>query len=100
MLSTSAAVSGAPLPARVQSYIEALVDALHSCYFCYHERTAVLEEEVAFFNRRLGTNRTLVELLSLRRQPRPSFAFVIRCLPTIARLQLRTARDHRFPRAA
>jgi hypothetical protein len=43
-----------------------LKHSLHSCFFCYHQRTATLEEEVAFFNRRLGPSRTLVELLSLR----------------------------------
>jgi hypothetical protein len=69
-------------------------------FFCYHQRTTTLEDEVAFFNRRLGTSRTLVELLSLRRQYRRSFAFVIRCLPTLAWLHLRTARDNRFARAA
>ena len=78
----------------------ALKHSLHSCFFCYHQRTTTLEDEVAFFNRRLGTSRTLGELLSLRKQYRPSFAFVIRCLPTLARLHLRTARDNRFARAA
>ena len=77
-----------------------LKHSLHSCFFCYHRRTTALEEEVAFFNGRLGASRILVELLSLRRQYRPSFAFVLRCLPTLARLHLRTARDNRFPRAA
>ncbi len=64
------------------------------------QRTTTLEEEVAFFNRRLGASRTLVELLSLRRHYRRSFAFVIRCLPTLARLHLQTARDNRLQRAA
>jgi hypothetical protein len=78
----------------------ALKHSLHSCFFCYHRRTTTLEDEVAFFNQRLGTSRTLVELLSLRRQYRPSFAFVMRCLPTLARLHLLTAQDNRFRRAA
>lgn len=86
------------LPDSTKYAMGALKHSLHSCFFCYHQRTASLEEEVAFFNQRLGTNRTLGELLSLRRQYRRSFAFVIRCLPTIARLHLRTARDKRFPR--
>ena len=34
------------------------------------------------------------------RHVRDPFAFVIRCLPTLARLHLRTARDNRFPRPA
>jgi hypothetical protein len=77
----------------------ALKHSLHSCFLCYEHRTTTLEDEVAFFNRRLGTSRTLLELLSLRRQYRRSFAFVIRCLPALARLHLRIARDNRFPRA-
>jgi predicted nucleotidyltransferase len=77
----------------------ALKHSLHSCFFCYHQRTGPLEEEVAFFNSRLGPSRSFAELLSLRRQYRRSFGFVIRCLPTIVRLHLRTARDSRFRRA-
>jgi predicted nucleotidyltransferase len=88
------------LPDATRYAMGALKHSLHSCFFCYHGRTASLEEEVAFFTRRLGASRTLVELLSLRQQYRRSFAFVIRCLPTLARLHLRTARDNRFPRAA
>lgn len=85
------------LPDATKYAMGALKHSLHNCFFCYHQRTAALEEEVDFFNRRLGANRTLAELLSLRGDYRRSFAFVIRCLPTIARLHLRTARDNRFP---
>ena len=88
------------LPDATKYAMGALKHSLHSCFFCYHQRTTSLEDEVAFFNQRLGTSRTLVELLSLRRQYRRSLAFAIRCLPTLARLHLRTARDNRFPRAA
>ena len=88
------------LPDATKYAMGALKHSLHSCFFCYHQRTTTLEDEVTFFNRRLGASRTLVELLSLRRQYRRSFAFVVRCLPTLARLHLRTARDNRFPHAA
>jgi hypothetical protein len=54
----------------------------------------------AFFNRRLGASRTLLQLLSLRRQYERSFACLIRCLPILMRLHLRTARDNGLPRAA
>ena len=87
------------LPDATKYAMGALKHSLHSCFFCYHRRTTALEEEVAFFNRRMGTSRTLVELLSLRRQYRPSFAFVIRCFPALMRLHLRTARDNRFAAA-
>jgi predicted nucleotidyltransferase len=88
------------LPDATKYAMGALKHSLHSCFFCYHRRTTTLEEEVAFFNRRLGASRTLLQLLSLRRQYERSFAFVIRCLPILVRLHLRTARDNRLARAA
>jgi predicted nucleotidyltransferase len=75
----------------------ALKHSVQSCYFCYHRQTASLDQEVAFFNQRLGPSRTLMELLMLRRRYQRSFGFVIRCLPTILFLHLRTARHARFP---
>jgi predicted nucleotidyltransferase len=71
----------------------ALKHSVRSCYFCYHQCSAPLTEEIAFFNRRFGASRTLMDLLALRRQYRPSFWFVIRCFPTVVSLQVRTARD-------
>ena len=85
------------LPDATKYAMGALKHSLHSCYFCYHGRTAALEEEVDFFCRRLGTSQTLVDLLALRGQFRRSFAFVIRCLPALVRLHWRTARDNQFP---
>jgi len=92
------AVAFPALPDATKYAMGVLKHSLHSCFFCYHQRTTTLEDEVAFFSRRMGTSRALVELLSLRRQYRRSFAFVIRCLPALARLHLRTARDNRFAR--
>lgn len=77
----------------------ALKHSLHGCFFCYHLRTAPLDEEVSFFNSRLGGNRTLLELLNQRQEYRRSFTFVLRCVPILFRLHLRTVRDNRFPRA-
>ena len=94
------AVTFVVLPDATKYAMGVLKHSLHSCFFCYHERTTTLEDEVAFFTRHLGASRTLVELLLLRRHYRRSFAFVIRCLPTIARLHVRTARDNRFPGTA
>ena len=85
------------LPDATRYAMGALKHSLHSCYFCYHGRTAELEEEVAFFRRRLGACQALVDLLALRGEYRRSFAFVIGCLPALARLHLRTARENRFP---
>ena len=72
--------------------------SVHNCYFCYNGRRASLEEEVNFFQRQLGPFSTLVHLLALRSEYRRSFAFVIRCVPTLVRLHLRTVLDNRFPR--
>jgi predicted nucleotidyltransferase len=86
------------LPDATKYAMGSLKHSLHSCFFCYHHRTASLDEEVDFFDRRLGGNRTLADLLSLRRQYRKSFTFAIRCLPVVIRLHLLTAREHRFAR--
>lgn len=77
----------------------ALKHSLHSCYFCYHLKAAPLNEDVDFFNSRLGRSRTLLELLNQRQKYHRSFAFVLRCVPVLFRLHLRTAWDNRFPRA-
>jgi hypothetical protein len=77
----------------------ALKHSLHSCYFCYQLRTAPLDEEVAFFNSRLGGSWTLLELVKLRQEYQRSFAFVMLCVPILFRLHLRTVWDNRFPRA-
>ena len=45
-------------------------DSVHNCFFCYERRRASLEEEISFFELRLGSNRTLIQLLALRREYR------------------------------
>jgi predicted nucleotidyltransferase len=75
----------------------ALKHSVRSCYFCYQRCSAPLTEEIAFFNRRFGASRTLMDLLVLRRQYRPSFRFILRCFPTVVSLQVRTARDFGRP---
>jgi hypothetical protein len=77
----------------------ALKHSLHSCYFCYHLKTAPLNEEVEFFESRLGRSKTLLELLKLRQEYHRSFAFALRCVPALFRLHLQTVLDNRFPRA-
>jgi len=85
------------LPDATKYAMGALKHSLHSCFFCYQQRTAAVEEEVDFFQRRMGPSQALVELLALRREYRRSFSFVIRSLPVLVRLHVRTARDNRFP---
>ena len=74
--------------------------SVHNCFFCYELRRAPLEEEISFFERRLGSNRTLIQLMALRREYRHSFTFVVFCIPTLVRLHFRTSIDNRFPRGA
>lgn len=85
------------LPDATRYAMVALKHSLHSCYFCYHLKTTALDEEVAFFQNRLGESQTLQRLLDLRRQYRKSFGFVLRCLPALLRLHLRTVLDNSFP---
>lgn len=96
----SAAVSLAlfPLLPRATRYaMAALKHSLHSCYFCYHGRSAALTDEVGFFQPRIGASRALEQLMALRDAYTPSLAFVARCIPALVRLHLRTALDNRFP---
>ena len=87
-----------PLHPRMTKYsMGVLKSSVHSCFFCYELRRASLEEEISFFKRRLGANRTLIQLLVLRREYRNSFKFVVRCIPTLVQLHLRTSIDNRFP---
>jgi predicted nucleotidyltransferase len=78
--------------------MSALKHSLHSGYFCYHLKTAPLDEEVEFFISRLGRSKTLLDLLNQRRKYHRSFRFVVRCVPVLFRLHLQTALDNRFPR--
>jgi hypothetical protein len=90
-------VAFAVLPDATKYAMGTLKRSLHSCFFCYHLRTASLEEEIAFFNRKLGDDPTLGKLLALRKQYGRSLGFVLRCLPTLTRLHVRTAWDNKFP---
>ncbi len=87
-------------PAMTRYAMVVLKSSVHSCFFCYELRRESLEDEIAFFERRLGSNRALIQLLALRRDYRHSFTFVLRCLPALVRLHWRTSLDNRFPREA
>jgi hypothetical protein len=87
------------LPDATRYAMDTLKRSVHSCYFCHHAAPAPLADEVAFLEARDGPNPTLRRLLELRRSCEPSYGFVIRCLPTLVRLHLRTARRAQFPRA-
>lgn len=86
-------------PSMTKYAMGVLKRSVHNCFFCYELRRASLEEEIGFFERHLGPNRTLTQLLVLRREYRTSFAFVAGCIPTLVRLHLRTSTDNRFPRS-
>jgi hypothetical protein len=88
------------LPDATKYAMDTLKRSVHNCYFCHNARPASLVEEIAFLEARDGANPTLRRLLELRRSYRPSYGFVIRCLPALARLHMRTARNVSFPREA
>lgn len=77
--------------------LDTLKRSVHSCYFCHHGRSAAISDEVEFFERQYGEDRTLQRLLSLRLEYRRSFRFVLQSLGAMARLHIRTARDVGFP---
>ena len=83
------------LPDATKYAAGALKHSLHSCYFCYHLKTAALQEEMEFFSSGAGTFGGLMEQ---RRAPARSFGFVLRCAPILLWLHFRTAFDNRFPR--
>lgn len=85
------------LPDATRYAMSTLKHSLHSCYFCFHGKTATLDEEVSFFRQQFRDSRTLQRLLELRLQYRPSFVFVLRCLPALLRLQMHTAWNNAFP---
>jgi len=68
-------------PGMTKYAMRVLKSSVHSCFFCYELRRTSLEEEISFLERRLGSNRTLIQLLALRREYRNSFTFVVRCIP-------------------
>ena len=74
-----------------------LKHSLHSCYFCYHQKTASLQEEVEFFGSRVSRPKMWDDLLNRRRIYTPSLAFVLGSLPVLFQLHLRTAQDNQFP---
>ena len=86
------------LPDATKYAMSTLKHSLHSCYFCYDMKAVSLNNKVAFFNGRLSGDRTLKDLLTQRQEHHRSFTFVLRCLPILFRLHLRTLRDNRFPR--
>ncbi len=85
------------LPNATLYSMSALKWMLHSCYFCYILESATIEEEIEFFRTKLGEHKTFSELQSLRREKRPSLAFIRGCFGTLIQLYFATARDNEFP---
>ena len=92
------AVTFPVLPDATRYAMGALKHSLHSCFFCYHGRTADVGGGSRLFPATPGSEPDLGGACwPCEREYRRSFAFVIRCLPALVRLHLRTARDNRFP---
>jgi hypothetical protein len=86
------------VPAATKYAAAALKRSIHNCYFCCHLRTALLDDEVAYFRGHGISPALLDEFMALRRRPRSSFGFILRSLPALVRLHLWTARTRTFPR--
>jgi hypothetical protein len=86
------------VPAATKYAMGAMKRSVQNCHVSRELRPAPLAVAVARLEARYGVDRTLAELMALRAAYRPSFGFVLRCLPTIARLHLRTALGNSFPR--
>ena len=85
------------LPNATKYSMSVLKWMLHNCHFCYTLKAATIEEGVEFFRTKLENNRPLVELLSLRREYRPSLKFVKECFRMLVHLYVLTARENKFP---
>ena len=85
------------MPNATKYAMAALKRSVHNCFFCYQGHSADLEQEVGFFQHRIGPSTTLQQLLDLRQEYTHSFGFVVRCLPLLIRLHWRTAWDNQFP---
>ena len=85
------------LPDATRYAMGVLKHSLHNCYCCYRHENAAVDEEIAFFEAKLGPCPILQDLLARRRRYQPSIRFVLRCLPVLLRLHLLTARESAFP---
>ena len=60
-----------------------LKHSLQSCYFCYHQKTASLQEGVEFFGSRVSRPKIWNDLLNRRRIYTASLSFVLGSLPVL-----------------
>ncbi len=98
LLLNAFALLGYPiLPSATKYSMSVLKWMLHGCYFCYTLKAATVEEEIDFFQTKLGTGKVFSELLSLRREYQPSFGFVIGCFSMLVQLYVVTVKENKFP---
>jgi predicted nucleotidyltransferase len=98
LLLNACALLGYPvLPNATKYSMSVLKWMLHNCYFCYTLKSATVEDEINFFRRKLGQRKEFLELLSLRREYRPSFRFIKNCFKILIELYGVTTRENRFP---
>ena len=98
LLLNAGALLGYPFLPNATAYsMSALKWMLHNCYFCYAKESGTVEEEIEFFRVKVGEHKPFSELLSLRREYRPSFVFVTRCFRMLIQLYVLTARENQFP---
>lgn len=99
LLLNAFALLGYPiLPNATKYSMSALKWMLHSCYFCYTLESATIEKEVDFFLSKFGgEDKAFLELMSLRREYRPSLTFIKNCFQAIVQLCIVTRRENEFP---
>lgn len=98
LLLNACAVLGYPLLPNATKYsMSVLKWMLHGCYFCYTLKSATVEEEIDFFHTKVGADKVFTKLLSLRREYKPSFGFIIGCFRVLIRLYVVTIRENKFP---
>ena len=85
------------VPNATKYSMSALKWMLHACHFCVNLKSSTIEEAVELFQAEIDRDAELMELLSLRRQYRPSLRFVKGCFGTILKLYSATVKQAVFP---
>ena len=97
LLNAGALVAFPVLPNATKYSMSALKWMIHCSHFCSRLKSAALEEEVEVFRGKVKEDACLAELLSLRREYRPSLRFVWNCFRAIREVYVVAVRESEFP---
>ena len=84
------------LPNATKYSMSILRGFLHDCYYTCTSRVASIEEEIDFFQARLGKHGAFEQLRSLRREYRASPAFIVSCFGALVRMHSMAVRERRL----